>query len=213
MAQANNQDSTMSSNPSHGIARRGFIAGAALAIPAVAIAPTALLASSDADPIFAAINAYMKARDVFNSAADEHVLAERELHAAGDLFPRTASKGNPHSGLRGPVFSRTHKEIDQYTPVAWFPTENAREHAELSAAEARRDARITPLEQAKDAAWDAEREALGELVVTVPTTMPGVMAMLEFHRGWLGRDDEIEVEYLSCLVESVQQALEEMQTA
>ena len=121
--------------------------------------------------------------------------------------------GNPYSGLAQPVFSKTHEEIDRYTPADMFPSENEREHAELAAAISRRDARLLPAEEARDTAWDAEREALGELVQTVPTTMSGVMAMLQFHREWLDGDDALDVDCLSCLVESIHRALEEMQSA
>ena len=112
--------------------------------------------------------------------------------------------------MPGPTLSRTHIEIDRYTPADLHPLENEREHAELSAAIARRDARLIPAKEALDAAWDVERDELGELVDTVPTTMPGVMAMLELHRNWASGDDEIDADYLSCLVKSVHQALEEM---
>jgi hypothetical protein len=42
--------------------------------------------------------------------------------------------------------------------------------------------------------------------------MPGVMAMLEFHREWRVGDDETDVAYLTCLIESVHLALEEMRS-
>ena len=150
---------------------------------------------------------------MFDTAANEHILAERELQAAGDLFPKTVSIGDPYSGLPGPVFSSTHEEIECYTPADMFPSENEREHAELSAAISRRDARLLPAEEARDAAWDAERDALAVLVQTIPTTTPGVMAMLEFHRDWRDGDDALEVDYLSCLIESVHLALVEIQSA
>jgi len=209
MSQRANEHHTTVPAPA-GLARRAFVTALAGAGVAAMVAPAASLASGEPDPIFAAFEAYKKTQAVFNAASDVHGLAERELEAAGDLFPTTVSIGNPHSGLPGATLSRTHKDIDDYTPVDLYPLENEREHAELSSAIARRDARLIPAEEALEAAWDAEREALGQLVQTVPTTMPGVMAMLELHRDWANGDDAIDADYLSCLVESVHQALEEM---
>ena len=43
--------------------------------------------------------------------------------------------------------------------------------------------------------------------------MPGVLALLRFHREWRDGDDAIEVDYLSCLVESIETALLELHPA
>src|SRR5260370_24733826 len=144
MAQANPDNSTPMAAVS---TRRRFLSqaagvaagGAVLALAAIpptqaAAAPASPLAAGEPDPIFSAIDAYNKARRVFDAAANEHILAERELQAAGHLFPRTISKGNPYSRFAGPVFSTTHEEIDRYTPAEMFTSKTEREHAELSSA-------------------------------------------------------------------------------
>lgn len=77
--------------------------------------------------------------------------AERELKASGDLFPSVISHGNPYGGLAPPE-SRTHADIDRYSPIDLCPDRNSREHAELAAALERRNARLTPIEEAVDQA-------------------------------------------------------------
>ena len=101
-----------------------------------------------------------------------------------------------------------------YSPADLYPDDNKREHDELAASIARRDARCVPIEEAMNAAWDAEREVLETLVQTVPTTMPGVMAMLKFQRD---SDERVGLEmfelwHLSFICESVETALLNLQS-
>jgi hypothetical protein len=84
----------------------------------------------------------------------------------------------------------------------------------LAAAILRRDERMNPLEQAMDDAWDAEREALEDLVATVPTTIDGALAMLKFHREY-GEDPRAEwmdAELAAILAESVETGLLNLKT-
>jgi hypothetical protein len=100
-----------------------------------------------------------------------------------------------------------------YTPADLYPGDNRREHAELEAAISRRDAIHIPSQEAMDATWEAERVALEELVETVPTTMPGVMALLKWHRDlWEIDPQSLEAEHLSYLCESVETALLNLQS-
>jgi hypothetical protein len=173
----------------------------------------AALASSDADPIFDLIAQHRTARDFLTKAEEAHSLVEREMHASGDLYPGVTSRGNPFSGLPRPI-SKTHSDIDMYSPADHYPDDNKREHDELAASIARRDARRLPIEEAMNAAWDAEREVLETLVQTVPTTMPGVMAMLKFQRDCDGNVglEMFEPWHLSFLCESVETALLNLQS-
>ena len=177
--------------------------------------PAQAFASAPNDPVFALIAQHRTARDSLTKAENAHTLVERELQASGDLFPRVTSRGNQHSGLPRPV-SKTHADIDTYSPADLYPDDNKREHDELAASIARRDARCVPCQKAMDAAWDAEREALETLVQTVPTTMPGVMAMLKFQRDCdesVGLDEMFEPWHLSFICESVETALLNLQVA
>jgi hypothetical protein len=177
----------------------------------VAMAPVPALASSDADPVFDLIEQHKEARRALREAEAAHSLAEREM-ADGTLFPRTVSIGNPYSGLPRPV-STSHADIDTYTPADLFPQDNKREHEEMAAAIALRDARITPLEEAMDDAAIAEREIVEELVETVPTTIAGVLAMLKFQRDYSEGRDFLDEDLAASLMESVETGLLSLQKA
>ncbi|MDE5454157.1 hypothetical protein GWE18_15115 [Bradyrhizobium sp. CSA112] len=139
-----------------------------VALPIAGALPIQSIAAADADPIFALIAAHQKAYEKLNAAERAHAVVERELQAAGDLFPSVTSRGNPYSGLPGPV-SKTQADIDMYSPADLYPEDNRRDHDELSAAIARRDARHKPSQEAIDAAWEDEREALDRVVLAVPS--------------------------------------------
>jgi len=190
--------------------RRNFLttaAGIAAGGTALALAVVPASAVFSGDPVFAAIQAHNETHARLQAAQAAYVLVERELNAAGDLFPKVISQGNPYSGLARPV-SKTHEEIDRYSP-----DDNKREHGALEAAISRRDALLIPSEEATDEAWEAERDALEELVETVPTTMPGVMALLKWHRDlWEIDPQSIEAGHLSYVCESVETALLNLQS-
>jgi hypothetical protein len=175
--------------------------GTALALATVTPAPAA--ASSGVDPVFDPIERHKKARRALREAEAAHSLAEKEMHAAGTLFPTTLSIGNQSSGLPRPV-SRSHAEIDTYTPADLFPHDNKREHDALSAAISLRDARIGPLEDAMNDAAIAEQEIVEVLVGTVPTSLAGVMALLRFQRDYSEGCNFLEDYLAAFLMESVE---------
>jgi hypothetical protein len=157
----------------------GIAAGGAAATTLAAIP-----AASMPDPVFGLISAYHKACQSRANIENALVAAERELEEAGDLHPRVISVGNPWSGLPPPA-STTHRDIDLYTPADMYPVRNRDEHAMLSAAIARRDARITPLLAALNDAEDAESAALDKIHKVPPTTREGALAVIELHREWI----------------------------
>jgi hypothetical protein len=195
--------------------RRNFLttaAGIAAGGTSLALAIVPASAVFSGDPVFAAIQEHNEIYARLRAAEAAHALVERELNASGDLFPQVISQGNPYSGLARPV-SKTHEQIDMYTPADLYPGDNRREHAELEAAISRRDAIHIPSQEAMDATWEAERVALEELVETVPTTMPGVMALLKWHRDlWEIAPQSLEAEHLSYLCESAETALLNLQS-
>jgi hypothetical protein len=156
------------------------------------------------DPIFALLEVHRIAYEKMEEADRQRAIVERELNASGDLFPKVTSRGNPASGLPQPV-SRDHAQIDMYSPRDVYPEDNAREHAELRAAEARREARLTPAENAQEAAWEDARIALEDLCETIPTTMSGVQALLSFRRTMWEKDrdwlDPYTLPYLDEVIE------------
>jgi hypothetical protein len=189
------------------VTRRLFM-NSLVALPVTGALPIQSIAAADIDPIFAVIAAHQKAYVDLNAAESAHTAVEEELQAAGDLFPSIASRGNPSSGLPRPV-SKTHADIDWHSPADLYPEDNKREHDELSAAIARRAAKYPPAQEAMDAAWAAERLALDRVIETVPTTMPGVMALLRVRRElWdAGGDDRIDAWTANTVCETVEKAL------
>jgi len=191
--------------------RRNFLTSAAgIAAGGTVMVLTAVPASAvslTADPVFAAIEAHAEARSTLRKAEAAHALAEREMKESGELFPRVVSIGNPYSGLPRPV-SISHADIDRFTPADLYPQDNKREHEEMSAAILRCDTRMNPLQDVMNEAWDAESEALEDLVATVPTTIDGVLAMLKFHREYaVGPHEFMDAELAASLAESVEEGL------
>jgi hypothetical protein len=114
---------------------------------------------------------------------------------------------NPHT-------CSDHEQIDYHCPADIWPEENAREHAELSAMIAERDSVCVPTELAMNEAYEAAIETLDAAVETVPTTMAGLMALLELQRDlWELNDDVFDRGHLSFICESVESALKNLQTA
>jgi hypothetical protein len=170
-------------NESNTTNRRTFIlstAGIAAGAAGLSAVPARAVSLPD-DPVFAAIEKYHRTRSAIGealAAADEN---RQEMSESGILLPHVVSIGNLASGgLPRPV-STTHADIDRYTPADLYPQDNAREHAELANAMERRAALFDPVQKAVDDAYDAEMNALEELVETVPTSIDGALAMLKFH--------------------------------
>jgi hypothetical protein len=187
MARVNSEHNTPDSS------RRRFltVAASASAVSAAALAGgvaagaaglTAVPASalSRPDPVFAAIEKYHGTRSAISAALAAAADNRQKMSESGILLPHVVSIGNLASGgLPRPV-STTHADIDLYTPADLYPHDNAREHAELANAIERRAALFDPLQKAVDDAYDAEMNALEELVETVPTSLDGAVAMLKF---------------------------------
>jgi hypothetical protein len=180
-------------------------AAAIAVVPAIAQERPALAEATNADPIFAAIEAHRNAHAETIKACDGLAGAERQLQAEGCLSPSVVSRGNEYSGFPPPR-SISHAEIDLYSPADLFPDDNKREHAELEAAIRRHDELLAPHEEPMDAALDLENDALWELVSTVPTTMKGVLALLAYE------DQLWEMspgpEHLHAICYSIEEALE-----
>jgi hypothetical protein len=73
-------------------------------------------------------------------------------------------------------------------------------------------ARLIPIPEhlnaATDQAWKVSQFHLGNLIETVPTTMPGVMALLAFVREELDRDlESLEAPHIAYIAEAVETAL------
>jgi hypothetical protein len=225
MAQADSKDITKVSNAlargdvegtleAIGLPRRAFLAGLAGALPFAATASTAALAAL-VDPIFALISEHKRAAEQLARAEAAHASIERDMQTRGLLFPVVTSPGMnfPGVGLVNPHVCTTHEQIDHNCPAGMWPTENAREHAELHAAESARDAVLIRSQEAMDAAYDIALAALDTAVETVPVTMAGVMALLQFQRDlWEMPQSQgmFDRGHASHICESVETALQKL---
>ena len=190
MAQADSNNSTpMAADPT----RRRFLsqaAGAAtggtvLALATVsatadAAAPMAALAPSNVDPIFSLIEDYRTAAKTVAAAASEVSRREDMLIEQGlgmYAFISVLDASGPRKPT--PTMVYTHECIDSLLPADRFSKPNAEAHASLDAQEERHKAIMGDSEDVLNAAQDVETEALDTLIWTPPTTIAGVLALLE----------------------------------
>jgi hypothetical protein len=78
-----------------------------------------------------------------------------------------------------PVVVYKHEYVDIHIPPDRFSKVNAAAHASLDAKMEQYKAIVGDSEKVMYAAMDAETEALDELIWTPPTTIAGVLALLE----------------------------------
>jgi hypothetical protein len=145
-----------------------------------AAAPMAALAPSDVDPIFSLISDYRTAAKTVAAAASELSRREEILieHGLG-AYPFISVLDACGPGLPQPTMVYKHEYIDRLLPADRFSKPNAAAHAELDAKIEQHKATMGDSEDVLNAAQDVETEALDDLVWTRPTTMAGVLALLE----------------------------------
>ncbi|WP_338688887.1 hypothetical protein V5279_24990 [Bradyrhizobium sp. 26S5] len=174
MAQAKRNSTTSRRNLLQVLAGGGALA---------AVATITQVSAAGPDPIFAALAEHAKVDDILADAAVAVEAAERELDLVGDLNPCVISVGNSDGNCDDDGFpSMSHEEIDRYTPADDYPDRNRDEHVRLSAAMARRAARLGPLSEAMDVAEAMELKARLKVDDTEPTTLAGALAALKFTR-------------------------------
>jgi hypothetical protein len=191
MAQANTENSTTMPavstrrrflSQAAGVAAGGTVlALATVSATAEAAAPVAAVASSDVDPIFALIQEYRAAAKTFAAAASEHDRREEMLIEQGlgssPFISVLEMRSGPFSNQ--PVMVYKHECVDIHIPADRFSELNATAHASLDAKFEQHKAILGDSEKIMYAAMDAETEALDTLVWTPPTTIAGVLALLE----------------------------------
>jgi hypothetical protein len=164
----------------------------------------ASLASSDVDPIFSLIEDYRTAAKTVAVAASEFSRREEMLIEQGlSMYAFTSVVDTSGPGRPKPTTVYTHEHIDSLLPVDRFGKPNAEAHAALDAQEERRKAIIGDSEAVLNAAQDAETEALDELIWTTPTTIAGVLALLELlpelRRARVMDDDQADAIIISVI--------------
>lgn len=181
------------------------IAGA-MAIPDAA-APTAVVS---ADPIFSLIEAYRAAEKTVAAAASEFSRREQMLIDQGwglSPFISVLDVGGPR-GLH-PVIVYQHEYVDIHIPPDRFSKVNAAAHAELDAKFEQHKAILGDSEKVMHAAMDVQSEAVDTLAWTTPTTIAGVLALLELLPE-LRRERIVDDDQADTIIISVIDALDDI---
>jgi hypothetical protein len=112
-------------------------------------------------------------------------------------------------GEARPVMLYKHEYVDTHTPPDRFRKVNAAAHASLDAKMEQHKAIMGDSEDVLNAAQDTETEALDALAWTVPTTVAGVLALLEL---WpeLQRSRAMDDDQADAVIISVIDALDDM---
>jgi hypothetical protein len=173
--------------------------------PALATAaPMAALASSGVDPIFSLIEDYRTAAKTVAAAASEVDRREEMMidHGLGS-YPVTCVLNATSHGKPTPTMAYTHEQIDQMLPPDRFSKPNAEAHASLDAQIERHKAVTGDSERVLWAAQDAETQAVDTLIWTTPTTIAGVLAVLELlpelRRARVMDDDQADTFIISVI--------------
>jgi hypothetical protein len=188
-----------------GVAAGGTVlALATVSATADAAAPLAAVAPSDVDPIFKLIEEYRTTTKTAAAAASEFSRREQMLIDQGwGLGPFISVLDV--SGTRGPhpviVYKREY--IDIHIPPDRFSKVNAAAHAELDAKFEQHKAILGDSEKVMYDALEAQGEAVDTLVWTTPTTIAGVLALLELlpelRRERLMDDDQADAIIISVI--------------
>jgi hypothetical protein len=168
------------------LSRRSLVASAAslpaLAVPAVAVAAT----SAEPDPIFAAINRWKEAcadeaAGCKALCAAEEAFRDRHGSLLPSGMPREMGEILNEKGERNPYWAfRTHEQI-----TAMKSDANVRKlvpsfHRLLNAQTADYEENVAPLQGASTGATSARIDAAYAVFDTVPTTLAGMRAKIDF---------------------------------
>jgi hypothetical protein len=175
-----------------GVATGGAVlALATVSATADAAAPMTALASCDPDPIFALIEDYRTAAKTCAAACSEHSRREGVLIEQGwGLGPFISVLDVSGPRAPHPVIVYKHEYVDAHIPPDRFPKVNAAAHAELDAKFDQHKVILGDSETVMYATMDAETEAVDCVIWTVPTSIAGVLALLDFRSEASDMNDE-----------------------
>ena len=181
------------------LSRRSLVTGAA-ALPVLTVPAVAVAISAEPDPIFAAIGRWKEALAVENASfgarsAAQEAFRDRYGSLSPSGMPREMGEILESQGDKNPYWSlRTHKQI---TAVNHADLETALNDADLGKlADLRKlvpffhrtlniqtddyDSNVAPFEEAADEACSIRLNAVYEVFDTVPTTLAGMRAKIDF---------------------------------
>jgi len=165
----------MAQADSHNSTRRAFLSTTAGAAAAAALAPAAL-ASTQADPTFALIEAHRAAEAAHVTACAEYSRREQVLIDEGighHPFVTMIIIGG------APIVAYGHPHIDAYWGCASEQV-RAKAHADLDRAKGGHDEIMGNSEDEAGRLGDVAADALNELIFSVPTTAHGARALLDY---------------------------------
>lgn len=200
-------DNTMSS-------RRAVLFGAAASIPIVALgaAPALAGAVNEPDPVFAAIARYKAAAKLGDDAEADFVRREELLlEAVGQRHPSIGVFN--FASPRGPAFGQqctaySHDQIDALCPPDQFEEINRSHHEFFASFVTRHEEIMGDSERVRQEASGPRFDALSDLVETVPTTMVGVFALIDWQRETIDLDGQaLHTGHYSILCDTIGEAL------
>lgn len=185
------------SKPNEG--RRAFVVGLAGAAAAATIAPAALATQGD-DPIFRRIEAHRTAEAAYAAACHEQSQREDSLIDEGiGLAPFVTMI----TGSR-PIVAHSHQQIDAYAGSV-SERVTAKAHVDLDKALGRKGEVLGNIENEVGDLYDVSRDALESLITSVPTTTPGLRAMVAYVTDLT---DQLESYQVEALLTSIGDALQ-----
>jgi hypothetical protein len=149
---------------------------------------------SEPDPIFAAIERYKIAAKAESDA--EADFSRREKILLEKVGQREPSIGvfdlsNPQSRVYGrQLVAYSHEQIDALCPADRFPDMNQLHHASFKDLAKRHADIMGDAERVRQDAAGPAYEALADLVETVPTTLAGILALLDWQRESIDADSQ-----------------------
>ena len=170
------------------LSRRSLVTSAA-ALPALAVPAVAQSAPLPGEPIFAAIETYVRSEEAITNTSHEYSQAEGAFRDEfGSLSPDAFPKGLREEltkiipGFKYAV-TNSHEAIDRAATV--LDNDHhilAGLHRELDRQTAAYNARVRPADEANEAAINEYDNARDQLLSTVPTTQVGLVLLLEIVR-------------------------------
>jgi hypothetical protein len=165
---------------------------------------SALLATPASDPIYARIEAHRTAyatmRTVFAEHRQAHELADAKVGPAHLYIPSMVEPGKT-------VEACCWWDIEGAIPREQFPDLNAHHNKLLDERKAAHAAIVESLigdeEEATNELSHAELDALDEFSETVPTTLPGLLAMIAYGGNVIERDAEAFADCNCSLIETL----------
>ena len=190
-------------------------AATAAGMPMAALTAPPALAQGVAEPdlIFAAIERYKAATEADDAAEADFARREKILlETVGQREPSISVinlSGNPRGpGYGQQVTAYSHEQIDALCPPDKFPDMNRLQRAFFDDL-ARRHADIMgDAERVRQATAGPAYDALADLVETVPTTLAGILALLDWQRESIDADSQsLHVGHLAMVGDAIGDAL------